>query len=106
MGSPIDYGYINCLNDKSQQLLDLSKQTLPIYVYHAIQTAFDNQHHMFKSIALTHIANCWKKGILTEDQFQEFLSLLDSFPDSYEIFVGAISNRTWDDIKINILGGI
>ncbi|MEN0651382.1 MULTISPECIES: hypothetical protein [Bacillati] len=100
-------GYSSCDRDVYvNEFLKLAEENMPIYVYLAIKDAFENQNHMRKSIALTHIANCSKKGMFSEKVFNKFLSLLDSFRDPYQDFLMEMAGITWGETQQSIIGGI
>lgn len=89
-----------------QPFFDKAKACLPSLAYLPIQTAFLDQDKMFKCVAITHMKKYLKKAAIAEEDFKELISLLDLFSDPYQEFIEKNANRTWDDIKTNLLGGL
>lgn len=98
----------HCYKDSEsvQPFLQKAETSLPFHMFEPILTAYKQKDQMFKSVALTHLKNYLKKAVISKEEFQELLRLLDTFRDPYQDFIEERCYRTWDDTKTNLLGGI
>lgn len=96
----------HCYKDSESVLPFLKKaeDSLPFHKFEPILSAYKGKDQMFKCVALTHLKN--NRAAINEKDFYELISLLDSFRDPYQDFIEQISQRTWAQIKTNLLGGI
>lgn len=98
----------HCYKDSEsvQPFLKKAETSLPFHMFEPILSAYKQKDQMFKSVALTHLKNYLKRAVISKEDFQELLRLLDSFRDPYQDFIQERSCRTWDETKTNLLGGI
>jgi hypothetical protein len=83
-----------------------AKKCLPFLAFEPIQRAYAEEDKRFKCVAIAHMKNYFKKAAISENDFKELLSLLDTFCDPYQDFVEQRSSWAWENIKKNLLGGL
>lgn len=64
-----------------QSFFKKAKECLPFLAFEPIHRAYAEQDKIFKCVAITHMKNYFKKASITEKDFKELLSLLDTFRD-------------------------
>lgn len=98
----------HCYKNKKavEPFLIKAKQSLPFSEFINISYAYQEQDKMFMVVALTHIKNCFKKGVISEQVVKELIELMDTFIDPYQEFHQKNGFRNWEDVKNNIIGGL